>query len=59
MGQMRKTSIILVGKLQRWKTCIKMDVTEIRREGVDWSQLAKGREQKQSTIKTVVNLRAP
>jgi hypothetical protein len=30
----------------RWKNFIKMDVTEIRREGVDWSQLAKGREQK-------------
>jgi hypothetical protein len=38
---------------------IKMDLSEIGWDGMDWIDLAQGREQWSALMKTVVNLRVP
>jgi hypothetical protein len=55
MGEMRNAYNILTGKPEdkrplgntrrRWEDNIRMDLREIRWEGVDWTQLAQDRDQ--------------
>jgi hypothetical protein len=60
---------ILVGKPEgkrplerprrRWVDNIKMDVTEIGWNGIDWIELAQDRNQWRVLVNTVMNLRVP
>jgi hypothetical protein len=60
---------ILVGKPEgkrplgrprrRWVDNIKMDLREIRWDGMDWIELAQDREQWRALVNTVMNLRVP
>jgi hypothetical protein len=60
---------ILVGKSERkrplgrprrrWEDDIRMDLREVRWEGVDWMYLVEDRDQWRSVVNTVVNLRVP
>jgi hypothetical protein len=69
MGEMRNAYKILVGKLEgkrplekprrRWENDIRMDLTEIGWEGVDWIHVAENRDQRRAVVDTVMNLRAP
>jgi len=44
---------------RRWEGNVRMDLTEIRWEAVDWVHLAEGRDQWRAHANTVMNLRAP
>jgi hypothetical protein len=44
---------------RRWVDNIKMDLREIELGGVDWIDLAQGREQWRVLVNTVMNLRVP
>jgi hypothetical protein len=44
---------------RRWEDNIRMDLTEIGCEGVDWVHLAEDRDQWQALVNTVMNLRVP
>jgi hypothetical protein len=69
MGETRNAYRILVGKSEgkrpqgrlrrRWVDNIKMDLTEIGWDGVDWIELAQGRNQWRALVNTVMNLRVP
>jgi hypothetical protein len=69
MGKMRNAYSILVGNPEgkrllgshkrRWENNIRMDVTDIRWEGVDWIHLSQDRYQWRDLVTTVMNLRAP
>jgi hypothetical protein len=69
MGQTRNAYRILVGKPEgkrplgrprrRCGDNIKMDLTEIGWDGVDWIELAQGRDQWRALVNTVMNLRVP
>jgi hypothetical protein len=60
---------IFVGKSQgkrplgrprrRWVDYIKMDLREIRSDGMDWIDLAQDRVQWRALVNTAMNLRAP
>jgi hypothetical protein len=60
---------ILVGKPEgkrplgrrrdRWVDNIKMDLREIRWDGLDWIDLAQDRDQWRALVNTVMNLRVP
>jgi hypothetical protein len=56
---------ILTGKPERkrprrrWVDNIKMDLREIRRDGMDWIDLAQDRVQWKAVVNTVINLRVP
>jgi hypothetical protein len=51
---------ILVGiPMHRWEYNIRMDLREIRWEGVDWIHLAKDRDQWRALVKTAMNLQVP
>jgi hypothetical protein len=39
--------------------CIKIDLREIRWDGVDWIELAQNRDQWRALVNTVMNLRVP
>jgi hypothetical protein len=40
----------------RWEYDIKMDLREMRLEGVDWNQLAEDRDQWHAVLNTVTNI---
>jgi hypothetical protein len=44
---------------RRWMDNIKMDLREIGWDGVDWIELAQGRDQWRALVNTVMNLRVP
>jgi hypothetical protein len=43
----------------KWEDNIKIDLTEIGSEGVDWIQLARDRVQWRAFVNTVMNLQVP
>jgi hypothetical protein len=65
----RNACMILVGKPEgkrplgrprcRWLDNIKMDLREIRWDGVDWIDLAQNRNQWRALVNTVMNLQFP
>jgi hypothetical protein len=69
MGEKRNAYRILVGKPEgkrplgrprcRWVNNIKMDLRETVRSGMDWVDLAQGRDQWEVLVNTVMNLRVP
>jgi hypothetical protein len=69
MGEKRNTYRILVGNpvgkrpqgrpTCRWVDNIKMNLKEIRWDGMDWIDLAEDRVQWRSLVNTVINLRVP
>jgi hypothetical protein len=69
MGETRNEYRILVGKLEvkrplgrpkrRWMDNIKMDLTEIGWDGMDWIELAQDRDQCRTLVNTVMNFRGP
>jgi hypothetical protein len=69
MGETRNAYRILVGKPEgmrplgkprhRWVDNIKIDLREIRWDGVDWIDLAQDRDQWRALVNTVMNLRVP
>jgi hypothetical protein len=69
MGQKRNAYRILVGKPEgrrplartrrRWVDNIKMNLREIRWDGVDWMDMAHDRDQWRALVNTVLNLRVP
>jgi hypothetical protein len=44
---------------RRWEDTIRMDLREIRWEGVNWIHLAQDRDQWRAVVNTVMNLRVP
>jgi hypothetical protein len=44
---------------RRWVDDIKMGLREIRWDGMDWNELAQGRDQWRALVNTVMNLRVP
>jgi hypothetical protein len=44
---------------RRWVHNIKMDLREIRWDGMDWIHLAQHRDQWRALVNTVMNLRVP
>jgi hypothetical protein len=69
MGETRNACRILVGKPEgkrplgrprrRWVDNIKIDLREIRWDGMDWIDLAQDRDQRRALVNTVMNLRVP
>jgi hypothetical protein len=69
IGEMKNSYNILVGKPEgkrplvrqrcRWEDNIRMDIREIGWEGVDWMNLAPDRDQWQTLVNMVMNLRVP
>jgi hypothetical protein len=69
MREKRNASRVLVGKPEgkrplgrpryKWEDNIKMDVNETGWGGMDWIQLAQGRDQWRALVNTVMNLRSP
>jgi hypothetical protein len=68
MGEMRNVYNILAGKPEwkrpfgrlrrRWED-IRIDIREIRWEGVEWMHLAQDRDQWRTLVNSVMNLRVP
>jgi hypothetical protein len=68
-GAERNACRILVGKPERkrppgrpryrWVDNIKIELREIGRGGMDWIDLAQGRDQWRALVNTVMNLRLP
>jgi hypothetical protein len=66
MGDSRGVNRVLVRKPEgkrpqgrprhRWEDNIKMDLQEVRCEGMDWTDLAQERERWQELVKVVMNL---
>jgi hypothetical protein len=51
---------ILLGRpRRRWVDNIKIDLTEIRWDAMDWINLAEGRDQWKTLVNTVMKLRVP
>jgi hypothetical protein len=69
MGETRNAYRLLVGKAEgkrplgrprrKWVDSIKMDLREMRWDGVDWIELAQDRDQWRALVNTVMNLWAP
>jgi hypothetical protein len=69
MGEIKNAYRILVGKPEgkrplgrpkhRWMGNIKMDLREIRCDGMGWHDLDEDREQGSALVNTVVSLRVP
>jgi hypothetical protein len=69
MGEKKNAYTILVGKpggkrpmgrpRRRLVDNIKMDLREIRWDGVDWMDMAQDRDQWRALVNTVLNLRVP
>jgi hypothetical protein len=69
MGETRSAYMILVGKPEgkrplgrlrcRWVDNIKMDLSEIRWDGMDWIDLAENRDQWRALVNTIMNFRVP
>jgi hypothetical protein len=49
----------LVRPRRRWVNNIKIDLREIRWDGMDWIDLAQDRDRRRAVVNTVVNLRVP
>jgi hypothetical protein len=68
-GENRNACRMLVGKPEgerplgrqkrRWMDNIKIDLSEIEWDGMDWIVLAQGRDQWRALVNTVMNLRVP
>jgi hypothetical protein len=64
-GEKRNAYRILVGKpegrrpLRRWVDNIKMDLIEIGWGGMDWIDLAQGRDQWRTHVNMVMNFQVP
>jgi hypothetical protein len=68
-GEKMNAYRILVGKPEgkrplgrprrKWEDNIRMDLREIGWSGMDWIDLAQGRDQWRALVKTVMNLRVP
>ena len=43
----------------KWEDNIKMDLQEVGRGGVDWIELAQGRERWRALVTAVMNIRVP
>jgi hypothetical protein len=49
-----------LGRLRRrWGNSIKMDLREIGWDGVDWIDMAQGRDQWRALVNTILNFRVP
>jgi hypothetical protein len=48
-----------VGPRRRWVDNIKMDLREMRCDGMDWIDLAPDRDRWRALVNTVMNLRVP
>jgi hypothetical protein len=69
MGEKRNSYRILVGKSEgrrplgrprrRWVGNIKIDLSEIGWDGVDWVNLTQDRDHWRALVNTVMNLRVP
>jgi hypothetical protein len=69
MGERRNAYRILVGMPERkgplarprhrWVDNIKMDLTEIGWDGIDWIDLAQNRDQWRALVNAVMNIRVP
>jgi hypothetical protein len=69
MGEKRNAYTILVGKPEgkrplrrprrRWVDNIKMDLSDIGWDGVDWMDMAQDGDQWRVLVNTVLNLRVP
>jgi hypothetical protein len=69
MGERRNACKILVGNPEgkrplgrprrRWVDNIKMNLREIRWDGIDWIDLAQNRDQWRALVNAVMNLRVP
>jgi hypothetical protein len=67
MGEERKVYEVLVGKPEgrrplgrprrRWEDGVRMDLTEIGLEGVDWIRLTQDRDRWRAVVSAVMNLR--
>jgi len=68
-GERRCVYRVLVGKLEgkrpfgrprrRWEDNIKMDFQEMRCGGIDWIELAQGRDRWRALVNAVMKLRVP
>jgi hypothetical protein len=52
-----EVKILICKPLRRWEDNIKMDLREIRWEGVDWIHLEQDRDHWRALVNTVMNLR--
>jgi hypothetical protein len=69
MGENRNVYTILVGMPEgkrplgrprrRWVNNIKIDLREIRWDGMDWIDLAQNRDRWRAVVNTAMNLRVP
>jgi hypothetical protein len=65
MGEKMNACRILLGKPEgkrprrRWLDNIKMDLIEIRWDGVDWINMAQDRDQWRALVNVVLNFRVP
>jgi hypothetical protein len=69
MGEGRDVYRVLIGRPEgkrplarprrRWKNKIKIDLSEIRIDGVNWIRLAQNRVRWRDFVNTVMNLRVP
>ena len=69
MGESRGVYRVLVGKPEgkkllgrpkhRWEDNIKIDLQEVRCEGMDWIDLAEDRDRWRALVNTVMNYRVP
>jgi hypothetical protein len=69
MGEKRGAFRVLVGRVEerrplgrprnRWEDDIKIDLVEVRWEGVDWVDLVQDKETWQALVSAVMNLRVP
>jgi hypothetical protein len=69
MEDLRNACKVLVGKPEgkrpltrprrRWEENIRMDLSEVRWEGVDWMHLAQSRDQWRAVVNTIMNIRVP
>jgi hypothetical protein len=49
----------LIRPRRRWVDNIKMDLTEIGWDGMDWIDLAQDRDQWRALVNTIMNIRVP